>query len=53
MSTSPAQEPDNFEANVKASLLQMKQHPEPMLTVFLGGKPRCYKQQPDGKWIRI
>ncbi|XP_041363947.1 protein N-terminal asparagine amidohydrolase-like [Gigantopelta aegis] len=53
LSTSPAQEPEHFEASVRASLHQMLDHPEPMKTVFSDGKPRTYTKQPDGEWKRV
>ena len=53
MSTSPAQEPPTFEAHIRACLQQIKDHPEPMKTLFQGGRPRCYKKLPDGQWERV
>lgn len=53
LSTSPEQEPEGFEQSVRASLVQMKEHPKPLETVFVGGKPRCYRKEPDGKWTLL
>ena len=52
MSTSPEQEPANFEDNIRACLQQMMQHPDPLKTQFQGNVPRCYKKLPDGSWKR-
>lgn len=49
LSTSPAQEPPHFEDQVRAALLQIKDHPDPMKTVFKDGKPHCYKLE-NKKW---
>ncbi|KAK7111667.1 protein N-terminal asparagine amidohydrolase-like [Littorina saxatilis] len=53
MSTSPAQEPESFESSIRACLQHMKDHPEPMKTLFQGDTPRCYKKLPNGKWERV
>ncbi|OWF40345.1 protein N-terminal asparagine amidohydrolase-like [Mizuhopecten yessoensis] len=49
LSTSPAQEPAHFEDHVRAALLQIKEHPQPMKTIFKDEKPRCYKLE-NKKW---
>ncbi|XP_060066595.1 protein N-terminal asparagine amidohydrolase-like isoform X2 [Ylistrum balloti] len=49
LSTSPEQEPPYFEDHVRAALLQIKEHPEPLKTVFKDGKPHCYKLE-NKKW---
>lgn len=51
-STSPDQEPTHFIDNVRAALKQIRDHPDPMKTVFKNGKPRCYRLQSDGKWTK-
>ncbi|XP_005092602.1 protein N-terminal asparagine amidohydrolase [Aplysia californica] len=54
LSTSPAQEPEGFEENVRASLLQMKNFPNPLSSFFSNGKPRTYKKDPEtGAWILV
>ncbi|XP_013394418.1 protein N-terminal asparagine amidohydrolase [Lingula anatina] len=53
LSTSPAQEPSGFEADVRKTLEQIKNHPDPMKTVFIDGKPRFYKKEKDGNWVRV
>ncbi|XP_033754286.1 protein N-terminal asparagine amidohydrolase-like [Pecten maximus] len=49
LSTSPEQEPLYFEDQVRAALIQIKEHPEPLKTVFKDGKPHCYKLE-NKKW---
>ena len=51
LSTSPEQEPEGFEESVKASLAQMKNFPDPLISVFKG-KPRTYKKdKATGAWL--
>lgn len=52
LSTSPEQEPPHFEDHVRAALLQIKEHPEPLKTVFKDGKPRCYTLE-NNKWKSV
>ncbi|KAL3876090.1 hypothetical protein ACJMK2_033971 [Sinanodonta woodiana] len=52
LSTSPEQEPPHFEAGVRAALVQIRDHPDPMKSIFTDGKPRMYTKQPDGSWAR-
>ncbi|KAL5019356.1 hypothetical protein ScPMuIL_005078 [Solemya velum] len=53
LSTSPEQEPPQFEANVRSALVQIRDHPDPMKTVFRDGKSRRYKKESDGSWTRV
>ncbi len=53
LSTSPTQEPKHFEATVRASLYQIRDHPQPLSTMFKGGKARCYKKQDSGTWETV
>lgn len=52
LSTSPEQEPKHFEASVRAALVQIRDFPDPLRTVFKG-KGRHYKKEPDGKWTKV
>ncbi|KAH3863459.1 hypothetical protein DPMN_026448 [Dreissena polymorpha] len=52
LSTSPAQEPKHFEASVRAALVQIRDFPDPLKSVF-NGKGRHYKKEPDGKWSKV
>lgn len=52
LSTSPEQEPKHFEASVRAALVQMRDYPEPLKSVFKE-KPHLFKKEPDGKWTNI
>ncbi|XP_076447077.1 protein N-terminal asparagine amidohydrolase-like [Babylonia areolata] len=49
MSTSPAQEPESFENDVRACLQHMKDFPD-STALFQGNIPRCYSKLPNGKW---
>lgn len=53
LSTSPAQEPEHFEQSVRAALMQMKEHPKPLETVFRRRKPHRYRKEADGKWTLL
>lgn len=44
LSTSPHCEPPNFASTVRATLLHILTHPQPLITVFPEGKPRIYKR---------
>lgn len=50
LSTSPEQEPKHFETSVRAALVQIRDYPDPLKSVFKG-KARFYKKVPDGKWV--
>uniref|UniRef100_A0A8W8MQS3 Uncharacterized protein n=1 Tax=Magallana gigas TaxID=29159 RepID=A0A8W8MQS3_MAGGI len=52
LSTSPEQEPAHFEDAVRAALVQIRDHPKPLQTVFKEGKPRQYKLEANGAWTR-
>lgn len=52
LSTSPEQEPAHFEDAVRAALVQIRDHPKPLQTVFKEGKPRQYKLEANGTWTR-
>lgn len=52
LSTSPEQEPKHFEASVRAALVQIRDFPDPLKTVFQG-KGRFYKKEPDGRWTKV
>ena len=52
LSTSPEQEPKHFEASVRAALVQIRDYPEPLKSVFKG-QPHQFKKEPDGKWTKI
>ncbi|XP_056018169.1 protein N-terminal asparagine amidohydrolase-like [Ostrea edulis] len=52
LSTSPEQEPAHFEDAVRAALVQIRDHPEPLRTVFKDGQPRQYKIESNGSWTR-
>jgi hypothetical protein len=52
LSTSPEQEPKHFEACVRAALVQIRDFPEPLKSVFKG-KGHHYKKEPDGKWTKV
>lgn len=52
LSTSPEQEPKHFEASVRAALVQIRDYPEPLKSVFKG-KPHLFKKEPDGKWTNV
>ena len=45
LSTSPHCEPPDFVAMTRATLEHILTHPEPLVTVFPGGRPRVYKRQ--------
>lgn len=45
LSTSPHCEPPDFVAMTRATLKHILTHPEPLVTVFPGGRPRVYKRQ--------
>ncbi|GFN78289.1 protein n-terminal asparagine amidohydrolase-like [Plakobranchus ocellatus] len=52
LSTSPEQEPESFVESVRATLIQLRDFPRPLQTVFKGGKSRIYsKDKSTGKWI--
>lgn len=46
LSTSPHCEPPDFVANTRATLNHILTHPNPLITVFSGGRARVYKRQP-------
>ncbi|RUS71364.1 hypothetical protein EGW08_020873 [Elysia chlorotica] len=51
LSTSPEQEPDTFCESVRAGLIQLRDFPNPLQTVFNGGKPKVYaKDKRSGLW---
>ncbi|GFR84216.1 protein N-terminal asparagine amidohydrolase-like [Elysia marginata] len=52
LSTSPEQEPETFYESIKAALIHLRDFPNPMETVFKGGKPKIYnKDQSSGLWV--
>ncbi|BFZ02622.1 hypothetical protein BsWGS_05661 [Bradybaena similaris] len=54
LSTSPEQEPEGFEDSIRASLIQIRDFPDPINSVFRGGKPRRYrKDNTSGMWILV
>lgn len=53
LSTSPEQEPKDFERNVRAALIQIRDFPDPLNSVFKDGKPRAYRKEESGLWSRI
>ncbi|KAK3092015.1 hypothetical protein FSP39_024462, partial [Pinctada imbricata] len=53
LSTSPEQEPPHFEAAVRAALIQIRDHPEPLKTVFKDGRPRLYRLESSGSWSQV
>ncbi|XP_071106024.1 protein N-terminal asparagine amidohydrolase-like isoform X2 [Haliotis cracherodii] len=50
LSTSPAQEPNDFATRTRECLQQIRDHPDPLLTMFKYGKARCYKKELSGIW---
>ena len=52
LSTSPEQEPKHFEASVRAALVQIRDFPEPLKSVFKG-KGHFFRKEPDGKWSKV
>lgn len=51
LSTSPEQEPESFENDIRQALLQIKNFPYPMKSVFKNGKARTYlKDAESGLW---
>ncbi|CAG5129023.1 unnamed protein product [Candidula unifasciata] len=53
LSTSPEQEPDGFEDSIRAALIQIRDFPDPIKSVFNGGKPRKYRKDISGMWIMV
>lgn len=52
LSTSPEQEPDTFYESIRSALFQLRDFPNPMESVFKGGKARIYsKDQSSGSWL--
>lgn len=52
LSTSPEQEPKHFEASVRAALVQIRDFPDPLKTVFKG-KGHFFQKEADGKWTKV
>ncbi|KAK7003923.1 protein N-terminal asparagine amidohydrolase [Biomphalaria glabrata] len=53
LSTSPDQEPENFVQNVRASLICIRDCPNPMKTIFHGRPRRYNKDSSTGEWKLI
>ncbi|CAL1535604.1 unnamed protein product [Lymnaea stagnalis] len=53
LSTSPDQEREDFAQNIRASLMQIRDFPNPFLTVFKGQPRRYRKDAETGAWIMI
>ncbi|XP_059168986.1 protein N-terminal asparagine amidohydrolase-like isoform X2 [Physella acuta] len=53
LSTSPDQEPEGFEDNVRTTLKWLNDFPEPLKSVFKNGAPRRYVKDPFGAWIAV
>ncbi|XP_053392623.1 protein N-terminal asparagine amidohydrolase-like isoform X2 [Mercenaria mercenaria] len=52
LSTSPEQEPKHFEASVRAALVQIRDFPDPLKSVFKG-KGIYFKKEADGRWTKV
>ncbi|KAK3769158.1 hypothetical protein RRG08_014022 [Elysia crispata] len=51
LSTSPEQEPESFYESIRAALIQLRDFPNPLQTVFQGGKAKIYtKEKNSGSW---
>uniref|UniRef100_A0A0B6ZH03 Protein N-terminal asparagine amidohydrolase n=2 Tax=Arion vulgaris TaxID=1028688 RepID=A0A0B6ZH03_9EUPU len=54
LSTSPEQEPEDFEDSVRASLVQLRDFPQPLVSIFKDGQPRRYKKDnTSGAWVLV
>jgi len=53
LSTSPEQEPETFASSVRASLVQIRDFPDPMNSVFKGKSRRYTKDGKTGAWVLI
>ncbi|KAK2146211.1 hypothetical protein LSH36_624g01074 [Paralvinella palmiformis] len=53
LSTSPQQEPPEFEKHVRDSLRVLAKHPNPNQTLFVDGKAHRYEMNEDGVWVKV
>jgi hypothetical protein len=53
-STSPQQEPDDFIENIRWAFRICKEHPTPLQTYFIEGRPHVYKRvETRLEWVKI
>nr|XP_020664388.1 protein N-terminal asparagine amidohydrolase isoform X2 [Pogona vitticeps] len=53
LSTSPLAEPPHFVSHIRATLMYLKEHPFPDMTLFPSKKPWIYKKNSNGLWERV
>jgi N-terminal asn amidase, putative (fragment) len=53
LSTSPEAEGADFVSSVRQALLFIHKNPFPSVTIFADNRPRCYRKDDYGNWIRL